>query len=244
MRKCLPALGEKPCPHCTANPSRADPSVWKDLPSREDGGLFFSPVPSSSHPEHYHTFLEMKAMKREGRLMKIVPDGCFSDLEFGRCDIEGCFYVFRYAIDRVRHLMLCHGATRKETNTIGFICKFKLPSGELCGFKAATQHYLNVHKSEEGHKMRVHSKKKQQPDQGNKKAKKRVQKKQAKNKNNVKQTRKKKNKPEEFLDNLSSEESKSEEELELEKEMAEELGKSDGELGDEDFDEFDEDLYI
>lgn len=200
MRKCLPELGEEACPYCTAHPSRADPSVWNDLPSRKDGGLFFSPVPSS-HPDHYETFLEMKARKRTGRLDKIVPDDCFKDLEFGRCDQEDCFYVYRSAIDRVRHLMLCHKATRKETNFDGsFICKFKLPNGETCGFKGKTQHYLNRHKDDENHKIRVHKKKTNQPEtpKERKKAQKQAKKKAKK------QVRKKK-KPNEFLDNLISE---------------------------------------
>ena len=56
-------------------------------------------------------------------------------------------------------MMLCHRATRKETNFDGsFVCKFKLPNGELCGFKGKTQHYLSKHKDEEKHKIRVNKK--------------------------------------------------------------------------------------
>ena len=156
----------------------------------------------STHPDHYETFLEMMKRKRTGQLEKIVPDDCFSDLEFGRCEIEDCFYVYRSAIDRVRHLMLCHKATRKETNFDGsFVCKFKLPNGELCGFKGKTQHYLNKHKDEENHKIRVHKKKSNQPETPKeKKAQKKAQRKAQKQ---AKQKKlKKKKKPVEFLDEL------------------------------------------
>ena len=190
--------GEEACQYCRDHPSRADPSVWKDLPSRKDGGLFFSPVPSS-HPGHYETFLEMKARKRAGRLEKIVPDDCFSDLEFWRCEIEDCFYVYRSAIDRVRHLMQIHKATKKDTNFDGsFTCKFKLPNGELCGFKGKTQHYLKKHKDEEKHKIRIH-KKSNEPETPKERKKAQKQAKKAK-----KQVRKKK-KQNEFLDDLSIE---------------------------------------
>ena len=67
-------------------------------------------------------------------------------------------------------------------------------------FKGKTQHYLNKHKDDENHKIRVHKKKSNQPEtpKERKKAQKQAKKKAKK------QVRKKK-KPNEFLDNLISE---------------------------------------
>merc|ERR1719350_332104 len=59
VRKCLAVLGEKVCPDCKKNPPRADPKVWKDLPPRSSGALFFAPVEDPDHKGHYKTFLDL-----------------------------------------------------------------------------------------------------------------------------------------------------------------------------------------
>ena len=50
--KCL----EDTCTYCTTNPPKAT-KVYKFL--KERNIIFFSPMPSSKHPGHYCTFLEM-----------------------------------------------------------------------------------------------------------------------------------------------------------------------------------------
>ena len=150
----MPGLGEKPCKDCLDNPATGSSNLWFGLPSKDDGGLFFSPVQDNDNPGHFKTFLQLMREKDVGTLEKIIPDGCFGDLDFGRCKVPGCLYVFFSDIDRVRHLLLLHKASKSELHPDGFQCKHKLPSGELCQFRAATKHYVNKHKEAEGHIVR------------------------------------------------------------------------------------------
>ena len=81
-RKCSAYKQEKVCKPCKANPIRLSNLVLDDLPSRNDGGLFYSNKPDETNPGHYMTFLQHCAQKS-----KVVPDEDIPGVE--RCQFKG-----------------------------------------------------------------------------------------------------------------------------------------------------------
>ena len=81
FRKCHPR--DHQCDYCKENPRRGSDKLWKCLPSKSSGGLFYDLEPDPNMPGHYRTLLDMMT---DGKNIKIKPDGMFDDI-FGRCQV-------------------------------------------------------------------------------------------------------------------------------------------------------------
>ena len=116
-RKCISDLGDTPCSFCKRNPARSSSQLIKDLPRKDQGGLFYGVSPDPSHPGHNKTFLQLSKEKAE-----IVPDGDIHDAE--RCQEEECLYVFKSNADSVRHMKLIHEKFGQQAHPLGFHMEF------------------------------------------------------------------------------------------------------------------------
>ena len=81
FRKCSKLLGDKVCPHCADHPPQASGALWKDLPRRDSGGLFYDVQPDPIFPGHNKTLLLMILEKPA-----LVPDSDIPDVK--RCQVD------------------------------------------------------------------------------------------------------------------------------------------------------------
>ena len=139
------ALGDVPCSFCKKHPARSSAQLIKDLPRKEQGGLFYGVCPDPKHAGHNKTFLQLIKEKP-----KILPDGDILDAH--RCEVEGCLYVFKSNADSVRHMKIIHEKQGQEAHPMGFTCHF-IVDGTACGMKFNSQWFLTRHKNETGHKF-------------------------------------------------------------------------------------------
>lgn len=82
FRKCSP-LESYNCNYCKQFPPRSSLKLWKSLPKKESGGLFFDCELDEKYPGHYRTLLDM--MKDVDNLT-IKPDSMFPEVL--RCKVH------------------------------------------------------------------------------------------------------------------------------------------------------------
>ena len=87
FRKCHPR--DHQCDYCKQNPRRSSDKLWKCLPSKSSGGLFFDVEPDPKSPGHYRTLLDMLG---DGKKIKIKPDAMFGEV-FGRCKVNPSIFL-------------------------------------------------------------------------------------------------------------------------------------------------------
>ena len=80
FRKCSKLLKEKVCSYCKSNPPQASEALWRDLPARNLGGLFFDVQEDPEFPGHNKTLLKMIK-----EMPNIEPDGDIPDIK--RCQV-------------------------------------------------------------------------------------------------------------------------------------------------------------
>jgi hypothetical protein len=149
------------CLHCSSKPIVAVEAM-KFI--RENGGTLFSPLKSTQHPDHYHTFLEMVDLSNEQLPTPDQYQPTFMAQPLGRC--PRCpSYTFSSQAEKQRHCAVVHQLTPKQTADLdsgaGVVdvslqrwpCKFKV-RGAMCGIEFRTKRDLQKHKEEEGHKRK------------------------------------------------------------------------------------------
>ena len=87
FRKCSKLLKEKVCSHCKSNPPQASEALWRDLPARKLGGLFFDVQEDPEFPGHNKSLLKMIK-----EMPNIVPDGDIPDIK--RCQVIKFVFLF------------------------------------------------------------------------------------------------------------------------------------------------------
>ncbi len=81
FRKCHPK--ERNCSYCKNNPRRGSDQLWKCLPKKSSGGLFFDCEKDPERPGHYKTLLDLL---KEGAKIKIKPDAMYEG--YDRCQVS------------------------------------------------------------------------------------------------------------------------------------------------------------
>ena len=121
FRKCHPR--DYQCDYCKENPRRSSNNLWKCLPSKSSGGLFFDVEPDPKMPGHYRTLLDMM---KDGKKIKIEPDKVFGDV-FGRCKViqQHSFNISVLEYFHSRRLaVLSHlSARRMQRDTSGWLTR-------------------------------------------------------------------------------------------------------------------------
>ena len=82
FRKCHPR--DHQCDFCKENPRRSSEELWKCLPVKASGGLFYDVEPDTNMPGHYRTLLDMM---KDVKKIEIKPDRVFGEV-FGRCKVK------------------------------------------------------------------------------------------------------------------------------------------------------------
>lgn len=144
FRKCHPR--DHQCDFCKENPRRSSDKLWKCLPRKSSGGLFYDIQPDPNMPGHYRTLLDMMG---DGKKIKIKPDGMFEDV-FGRCQENGCMVSFKCKADADRHFRLAHKNWNTQRNPFGHVCTFKI-NNVPCGQSFETDWLLKKHKNATNH---------------------------------------------------------------------------------------------
>ena len=132
-----------------------------DLPTPEQGALFYAPTPAADDSGQYKSYLEMK---EAGKKLVYKPAGGLSVVT-GRCTEPGCCWVFTSAADKERHIRLvhrekesrkswsdsmhneCDGAPQAKKQKVYKTCN-------VCLKAFPSAHYLTKHKQEAGHKKK------------------------------------------------------------------------------------------
>ena len=155
-RKC----GERGCNYCSQHPIRCK-DVLVDLPTPEQGALFYAPTPAADDSGQYKTYLEMKAA---GKKLVYKPAGGLSVVT-GRCTEPGCCWVFTSAAVKERHVRLVHrkkesrksgsDSMHSECDSAPQAKKQKVyKTCNVCLKAFPSAHYLTKHKQEAGHKKK------------------------------------------------------------------------------------------
>ena len=88
LRKCSP-LENYSCDYCRGAPPRSSLKVWRSLPRRDAGGLFYDCEPDPNKPGHYRTLLDM--LKNVNNII-VRPDSMFPEVL--RCKVkQKSFYL-------------------------------------------------------------------------------------------------------------------------------------------------------
>ena len=120
-RKCSKFHKEKICGHCQENPMKLSDELLQDLPSRQLGGLFWTPSPDPQLPDHNKTFIQMTQDKK-----KFKPD---EHIEVESCPVANCLYVIKTKAERKRHLVKVHKISGNfQQANMCTVCQEKFPS--------------------------------------------------------------------------------------------------------------------
>ena len=133
---------EEVCGRCRDNPSTAIKTL--ELMKKNDGKLF-APTRSSTHEDHYHTFLEM---------MDMIPvEEEMDDSELGACEICPSWrFTSNAEIDRHKKILHPFETMGNVTNKRKFICNWKTQDETTCGEVFDSSYKLQKHKEAKGHK--------------------------------------------------------------------------------------------
>ena len=80
-RKCSP-LKSYSCDYCKNAPPRSSDRLWRSLPQKNSGGLFYDFEPDTDNPGHYKTLLQL--IKNADEIV-IKPDSMFKEVL--RCQV-------------------------------------------------------------------------------------------------------------------------------------------------------------
>ena len=96
FRKCHPR--ERNCSYCKNNPRRGSDQMWKCLPKKSSGGLFFDCEKDPERPGHYKTLLDLL---KEGTKIKIKPDAMYEG--YDRCQVSPIlrFLIFTFTYSHI-----------------------------------------------------------------------------------------------------------------------------------------------
>lgn len=159
------------CSHCTkfTNTSRATKCL------QEYGYRLPNPEYSTTHKDHYMTFIELESKYKGKRDLPKLDKNQPSQEDLGKCNLKGCRNFRFFSIsDKDRHLRLLHGGKRaiKESSLPTAIENPKIgkPKSRVtkkiksvtvhkcqfphCGIIFGTYHQLREHKIKEKHMVR------------------------------------------------------------------------------------------
>lgn len=130
------------CKYCRNNPPTATKTV--ELIKKNNGKLL-EPLLSSTHDEHYHTFLEMIGM--------LPVETGVDTSELGYCEICPSWkFTSNSEVDRHKKLLHPLATMENVCTKRKFTCNFKMPCGSACGQVFNTAYKLTKHKDSTGHK--------------------------------------------------------------------------------------------